>query len=430
MALGLLLESNTNQSPYEDVQPGRYARPWHDLAVPGLTFKLARGVPRSVIALGTASFFTDLSSEMIYPLLPVFLAGTLGAGPAALGLIEGIAETVASLLKLASGAWTDRTGRRKGLVVAGYGLSGIARPLIGLAGSWLWVLALRVTDRVGKGLRTSPRDALITDATDPAQRGAAFGLHRAMDHAGAVGGPLIAAGLLGLGMELRQVFLLAAIPAAIVLLVLVTAVREGAARPSGHRSAFLGGWTSFDARFRHLLLAFFVFTLGNSADAFVLLKLSEAGVPAGWIAALWSLHHVVKMASSYAGGRFSDRVGRKRMILAGWTFYAFVYGGFALCESPAALITVFLAYGLFFGLTEPVERAWVGDSVEPDLRGRAFGWFHLAIGIGALPGNLLFGEIWRRAGSPAAFGFGAAMAAVAALILLTVPARARTPVSG
>jgi MFS family permease len=383
-----------------------------------------RSLPRTVIALGFVSFFTDLSSEMIYPLLPLFLVDVLGAGAIALGTIEGIAESTSALLKVASGWWTDRMRRRKPLVVGGYTLSGSVRPLIGLAGTWPLVVLLRFGDRVGKGLRTSPRDALIADATPAHRLGAAFGLHRAMDHAGAVAGPLLAAGLLLIpAMTLRGVFLLAAVPAAVVVAVLIFGVHERS-RPVEATAEPLSlrlGWHAMGTPMRRLLLALVVFTLGNSTDAFLLLRLTDAGFVAGWIAVLWSLHHVVKMGANLIGGHLSDRLGRRNLIIAGWMVYAAIYLGFGLTSSTAALVALFLAYGIYFGLTEPVERAWVASLAPEESRGSAFGFYHGAIGVTALPASIIFGIIYAAAGPGAAFGTGAGLALIAVTLLLRVP---------
>jgi MFS family permease len=396
---------------------------------------LLRALPRTVVALGVVSLLTDLSSEMIYPLLPVFLTGVLGASAVALGLVEGVAEATASLLKLLSGVLSDRGAPPKPWVVAGYALAGAARPLIGLAGSWPQVLGLRFADRVGKGLRTSPRDALIADASADDRRGTAFGFHRAMDHAGAVLGPLAAAALLGWGgLELRAVFLWAAVPAAASLAVLVFFVREGAAdsrqaRPLPPTSpepvgpvTTTGAWRSLDGPYRRLLLALLLFTLGNSTDAFLLLRLSEAGLAAGTIALLWSALHVVKMLASWWGGRWSDLRGRRAALLAGWLVYAAVYLGFAAADSPLQLVVLFLAYGVHFGLTEPAEKAWVVDLVPAPLRGTALGGYHAVVGLAALPASLLFGLLWTRASPATAFTTGAVLALLASLLLLRVPA--------
>lgn len=387
---------------------------------------------RSVIALGVASLLTDLSADMIYPLLPLFLTSVLGAGPVALGAIEGFAESTAAFLKVFSGVWTDRTGRRKPLIVAGYGIAGLARPMIGLAGSWGAVLALRIVDRVGKGLRTSPRDALISDVTGPAIRGMAYGFHRSMDHAGAIAGPLVAAFLLYfLGLSLRTVFLLAAIPAVVVMLVLAMRLDDAPPhpRPKAEGETLWKHWGDLGPDFRRLMLALLVFTLGNSTDAFLLLRLSDSGLRAEWISLLWALHHGVKMSSTYWAGNLSDRIGRRPIILAGWIFYALIYLGFALFKEPAALIALFLAYGLYFGLTEPTERALISDLVPAALRGTAFGIYHFMIGLAALPASLIFGWLWYAWGAPAAFCLGASLSGLACLLLAGVRLPARESVS-
>jgi MFS family permease len=380
----------------------------------------------TVLVLGVASFLTDLSSEMIFPLLPVFLTTVLAAGPRALGVIEGFAESTASLLKVASGIWTDRTRRRKPLVVLGYSLSGAVRPLIALATAWPVVLALRVGDRIGKGTRTSPRDALIADVTPSDLRGRAYGLHRAFDHAGAVAGPLVAAALLQWGgLSIRQVFLLAAVPAALVILVLALGVREPASPPPAPAASAGAPAGRLGRSYRRLLLAIVVFTLGNSTDAFLLLRLGEAGLAPALVAAVWSALHVVKSGATYLGGRLSDRLGRRPMVIAGWLVYAIVYLAFAVVADTAALVATFLFYGVHFGLTEPVEKAWVAELAPAAMRGRAFGWYHGAIGFAALPASLLFGLLWQAFGSAVAFATGAALALVASGLLLRVPGSPR-----
>ena len=386
-------------------------------------------LPRTVLALAAVSFLTDVSSEMIYPLLPLFLSTTLGAGALAIGVIEGVAESVAALLKLVSGWWSDRMTRRKPLVLAGYGIASVVRPLIGLAQSATQVLGLRLLDRVGKGIRGAPRDALIADAVDPGQRGRAYGFHRAADHAGAVVGPLAAFALLGwMGLSLRAVFLLAAVPAALAVITLVLGVREQprelpsrAPGPDLRRTG-LGG------TFWRYLAVLFVFTLGNSTDAFLLLRAADLGVPPVMIPILWALLHVVKSASSTPGGTLSDRFGRRPLIIGGWTVYALVYLGFAQASQTWHAWALFAAYGVYFGMTEGVEKAFVADLVGTGVRGAAFGWYNLAIGIGALPASLIFGVIWERLGSGAAFTFGAALALLAALGLTLLPIRSvRSP---
>jgi MFS family permease len=386
--------------------------------------KAIRSLPPTVLLLGLVSFLNDASSEMIYPLLPVFLSTVLGVGAMALGTIEGIAEFVASFLKLFSGMWADRLPRRKPLVVAGYGVSGLMRPLIGLAMNWPAVLVFRIIDRAGKGIRTSPRDALIADVTDENSRGMSYGIHRGMDHAGAVVGPLAAAGLLALGLSLRHIFFLAVIPAILVVVILVMFIREKAVGRTCVRPRHIySNWGSFGPGFHRFILALFVFTLGNSTDAFLLMKLSNAGVTTEWIALLWAIHHTIKMGSSWVGGWMSDFLGRRRLLITGWFYYALIYVSFAFVSSPHWAIALFLLYGVYYGLTEPSEKAWVADLAPEKLRGEAFGWYNGAIGIAALPASIVFGAVWTYVSPHAAFIMGAALAFVAAVILLSVPTK-------
>lgn len=379
--------------------------------------RLSPRLGRNVIALGAVSFFTDASSEMIYPLLPLFITTTIGASAVSVGAIEGAADSVSALLKLASGWLSDRTRRRKPLVVAGYALASAVRPLVAFAQSAAHVLAIRVTDRVGKGVRGAPRDALIADSVEPALRGRAFGFHRAADHLGAVVGPLVAFALLSwAGFEMRTVFLLAAIPAAIAVVTLVVAVREvsptapGAASIDGLRAPRrLGG------RFFAYLGILLLFTLGNSTDAFLLLRATELGIGAALLPVLWAMHHLVKSVTSTPGGILSDRSGRKPVIVAGWMVYAAVYLAFGHASEAWHVWLLFAIYGVYFGLTEGVERALVADLVPPDRRGAAFGWYNLAIGLGALPASVIFGAMYDRFGALTAFTVGASAALLASL---------------
>jgi MFS family permease len=378
-------------------------------------------LPRTVIALGAVSLLTDLSSEMIYPLLPVFLSTALGAGPLAIGAIEGAAESVAALLKLASGWWSDRLPRRKPLVIAGYGIASLVRPLIGLAQSVGQVLAIRLADRVGKGIRGAPRDALIADAVDASQRGRAYGFHRAADHAGAVAGPIVAFALLTWGgVSLRTVFLLAAIPAAAAMIVLTAGVRESAREPVPATDKTKLDRTGLSRRFWAYLGVLLVFTLGNSTDALLILRANELGVSAAVIPILWAVLHVVKSVSSTPGGVLSDRLGRRPLIVGGWLVYAAVYLGFANASETWHAWALFITYGLYFGMTEGVEKALVADLVPARLRGAAFGWYNLTIGLAALPASLLFGGLWQLYGATAAFLTGAGLALVAAMGLTLV----------
>lgn len=322
-----------------------------------------------------------------------------------------------------SGVLSDRMPRRKWLLVVGYALAGSARPLIGLARAWPVVLFIRFADRIGKGLRGPPRDAIIADAVATESRGRAFGLHRAMDHAGAVIGPLVAFGLLGLGLESRDIFLAAAVPAAAVLVVLVFAVheppREVAAPP--RTALHLVDLGALGPDFRRLLVALVTFALASSTDAFLLYRMSEAGISVAALALIWSMHHVVKVAAAYLGGLASDRWRRPGALLAAsWVGYAAVYAVFAAVSSPAALVAVFLVYGLFIAAPEAVEKAWVTELVPPDRRGAAFGWMQAAVGIAALPASAVFGLVWWAVGPVAAFLSGSALAILAALLVTRV----------
>ena len=373
----------------------------------------------NLLWLSLVSLLTDLSSEMIYPLLPLFLVQRLGAGPAFLGLIEGIAESTSSLVKLGSGWLSDRTGGRKPLVAVGYGLAGFARPLVALATAPWHVLAIRFTDRVGKGIRTAPRDALLAASVPAAQRGTAFGIHRAADHAGAVLGPLVASAiLLAYPGRLRLVFALALIPGVIALLLVLLRVREATAAPLPAGADADAIAEAGDApRLRRFLFVLVLFTLGNASDAFLLLRAQQLGVAVALIPLLWGALHVSKMAWNVVGGALADRFGPARAIVAGWLVYALVYAGFAAAGAAWHVWALFLAYGLFYGLTEAPEKALVAGLAPATRRGTAFGAYHLAIGLAALPASLLFGIIWQATSASAAFLFGAALALTAALAL-------------
>lgn len=385
---------------------------------------------RNIYALGAVSFLTDVSSEMIYPLLPAFLTTVLGASPAFLGLIEGAADTTAALLKLASGWWSDRVHRRKPLVLVGYTIASVMRPLVAIAHTASQVLAIRVSDRVGKGIRNSPRDALIADSVDPSIRGRAFGFHRSADHLGAFVGPLIAFALLHWGhVTMRHVFWLAVVPGALAVAAVVIGVREvprRAARAAGGPDLR----QRLDARFWAYLAVIFLFTLGNSTDAFLLLRAQQLGVAVALAPILWAFLHLVKSASSTPGGALSDRVGRTATLIAGWLVYAAVYLAFAFASRQWHAWALFAAYGVFFGLTEGSERALVSDIVPADRRGAAFGWYYLAIGLGALPASIIFGVLWDRLGSAVAFEFGAAMALAAVVGMACLRSGRRSRVEG
>ncbi len=391
-----------------------------------------RGLPRNVFAISFVSLLNDASSEIIYPLLPVFLSLTLGASPAIVGLIEGAAESISSLLKLFSGHFSDRLGKRKAFVVFGYALSSFARPLLAFAANWYQVFAIRVSDRVGKGIRSAPRDAMIADTVLIEQRGLAFGLHRAMDHTGAVVGPLLGYLLVLLfaanrnaptASDFNKIFLLASIPALAAVIVVTFFVREShkthtdtatdVSAPAVHLSL-----RGFDSNFKRFLVLVAVFTLSNSSDAFLLLRAQSAGVSIAAIPLLWAGLHVSKVVSSLFGGDLSDRLGRRRLIVSGWTLYAAVYAGFAFVANPVSVWVLFLIYGIYFGLAEGAEKALVADLVRPAQRGTAYGLYNLAFGITVLPASLLMGALWYWRGPRIAFLLSAILGASAAVLLL------------
>lgn len=374
-------------------------------------------VRRSVRSLGWVSFLTDVSSDMIYPLLPGFLTKTLGAGPAAIGLIEGVAESTASLTKIASGILSDRARRRKPLVVLGYAVATIARPLVAFATAWTQVLAIRFVDRVGKGIRTSPRDALIADLVAQGRRGRAFGLQRAMDNAGAFVGPLLAALLLKLAIvDERGVFLLAAIPGVAAVVVLLIAVPDAVRRTEVRHAAEKPGGP-LPRAFWRIVAIFSLFTLANSTDAFLLLRAQQAGLATWQLPIFWSFFQGVKAATGVPGGAVADRFGRVPAITLGWIVYAAAYAGFAYVAHPLAVWGFVALYAVFYGLTEGSERAFIADLVPDRLRGRAYGVFYAAIGITALPASLFFGLLWNRFSARVAFLTGAIIAILSAALL-------------
>lgn len=365
---------------------------------------------------------------MIYPLLPLFLSSVLGANASFIGAIEGFAESTAAILKLASGWWSDKIGKRKPLVVFGYALASLVRPFVAIAQTAMQVLFIRLADRVGKGVRTSPRDALLADSVEPGYRGKAFGFHAAADNAGAVLGPLMAFALLAWGgVSLRNIFWIAAIPGIIAVVVLLFFVREigtrhvekaaDAGKPVLDTKAKLG------SRFWAFLSVIFIFTLGNSTDAFLLLRARQLGIAVALAPILWALLNLVKSASGIVGGSLSDRIGRRPLIVGGWLLYAAVYYAFARASAVWHAWALFAVYGIFYGMTEGTEKALVADVVPKNRRGAAYGWYNLALGLGALPASLIFGAIWDRKSSSAAFLFGATLALIAALGMLVVAPR-------
>jgi len=380
-------------------------------------FSALRGLPRTVWLIGLISLVNDSASEMLYPLVPLYLSSVLMAGPRALGMIEGIAEATASLLKLFSGVIVDRTKRSKPWVVFGYGLAGIGRPLIAFASSWPWLLAIRFADRVGKGLRSSPRDALLAASVDASRRGLAFGLHRAMDNAGAVVGPVLASLLLAAHLPLKDIFLWSALPATLCL-ALALCLREPQTGEAPHHTPFDWRLADMPPVFKRYLLVVALFTLGNSSNMFLLLRAKELGVPEAQIPLLWAAVSAVAMLCATPLSALSDRVGRIRLLIGGYVAYGVFYIGLGLlADNGILLFALFAFYGLFMAATEGVEKALVADIAPAGRRGTAFGWFNLTAGLFLLPASMLFGWLYQLVSPLAAFGFSGGCALLAACLL-------------
>ena len=425
-------------------------------------FRTKAGISRNVIALGIVSLFTDAASEMIYPLVPIFVT-FLGSGALVLGVIEGVAETTAAMLKLVSGIISDKTGKRKSLVVLGYGISTLVRPLTGIVSASWQIVFVRMIDRVGKGIRTAPRDALIAASTDDRIRGKAYGFHRAMDHAGAVIGPVLAISvlmLLVLGFDmhdpvpvLRWTFVLAIIPGLFAVLTLVIFVKDKA-EPITSAPKLDFSLRNFDRNFLSYLGIVFLFTLGNSSDAFLLLRARDIlnqsqyvlsfiySVPLFksmvgnlnadtqkvlidilYLPLVWAFFHMIKVMFSTRLGSLSDKIGRKIVINIGWGIYVFVYVAFAFLDRLSeggqiiATFILFAIYALYYAFCEGAEKALVADLVRTEMRGSAFGLYNFAIGLGALPASLIFGVLYQKFGAVIAFGTGALLACLAMILL-------------
>ena len=378
-------------------------------------------LPRTVVVLGLVSLLNDAASEMITPLLPVFLTAALGAGPAIIGFIEGLAEATASILKLVSGRLADRGVSAKGLVVGGYALSNAGRPLIGLATGWAAVLLLRFLDRVGKGLRTAPRDAFIAGAVGPAQRGRAFGFHRSMDHAGAVIGPLVAFVLLAGQVDLKHVFLASAVPGVLVLLLLVLGLPSTQSVPVAPPERF--AWRALHGRLRAMIVASGMLALASVPEVFVVLWATQQGMTVTWVPLVWAAASLAKMLIAMPAGILSDRVGRLPLLLAGWSARVAALLGLAFLQpGPVGVWCLFIAYSATLAVTEPAERSLIGDHANAGERGTAFGLYHLTGGLLVLPGAVLFGALWEAFGSGVAFCGAALVTAAAGAVLLRLAA--------
>jgi MFS family permease len=428
---------------------------------------MSRTLPRAVWLLGWVSLATDAATELVYPLLPFFLTRVLQANAVSLGVIEGAAEATNSLLKIWAGRAADRSPRKRPLVVLGYSISSLARPFIAVTTTWMQVFTVRVLDRVGKGIRSAPRDAMLAGWATPATRGRVYGFHRGMDHTGAIIGPIVATVFLFFYPDqYRLLFGLTIIPGAIAV-ALIFLVPEPDMDRAGLKTRATPGKTETQAStsmardastgaaqdaptgvaqdaptgvaqdfspavvpaplpraFNRFMLVLGLFTLGNSTDAFLLLRLTDAAGTVRFVPLMWAALHVVKASVSMAAGSWSDRVGRRTVITIGWLVYTVVYAGFALSTSIVTLFGWFLLYGFYFGFAEGTEKALVADLAPVDRRGFAFGIYNAVTGFGALAASIVFGLVWNAYGTTAAFALGAALALLATGLLFVALPRA------
>jgi MFS family permease len=381
----------------------------------------------TVIALGVVSLLMDISSEMAYTQVPIFLTRVLGARAELVGLIEGLAESTASLLRIVAGWISDRMGRRKPLALLGYTLGAISKPLIAASSAWPFVLGARFIDRLGKGLRSAPRDALIAECTDESIRGRAFGLHRSMDTIGAILGPLLGAWILvkiagSLDHRLRMLFLIAAIPGLLSVLALAAIVREKPVQHEAGTAPRLPRLSDLSPAFRRYLLVVLIFNLGNSSDAFLILRAVHAGFSAGQILQLYALFNVTEALLGYLAGKLSDRVGRKPLLFGGYTIFAVVYFGMALAATKLAVALLFLLYGGYYTLTQGPQRALAADLADPTQRAAQIGAYYTVVGLALLPASLIAGRLFEmQVWAP--FAYGGIMALIALALLPRVAAR-------
>ena len=380
-------------------------------------------MPRTVVVLGGVSFFNDVASDMLAPLLPLFLTAALGAGPVVVGLIEGVAEATASILKLVAGWLADRGWNRKGLVMGGYGVSNLARPLIGFAFGWGVVLSLRFLDRVGKGLRTAPRDAMIAGAVAHDVRGRAFGFHRALDHSGAVLGPLLAFVLLAANIQLRDVFFASAVPGLLVMLLLIfglSAERSSGIATKAPRLA----WRDLDSRLRGLIIAAAALALAAVPDAFLVLWMQSHGFAVAWVPLLWAAMHAVKMLVAMPFGMLSDKISRLRVVVGGWSARVVLLVCLAILGNGLwSAWALLLVYAAAVASTEGAERALIGDVAPQENKATAFGAYHMLSGLCVLPGAVLFGGLWQLAGMRTAFITAAVLTVISSASLVMIARR-------
>ena len=383
------------------------------------------GLERNVFFTGVVSFFMDFSSEMIYPLVPIFLSSVLGVNKSVIGLIEGIAESTASLLKVFSGWLSDRMGKRKILMVAGYGISALSRPVIALSTLWGHVLTFRFVDRFGKGIRGAPRDAIIAESTPYAELGRSFGFHRGMDTLGAVAGPAVAFIILSLfSGNYRLVFWLSMIPGIIAVLIILFFIKEKKSRNSELKKretfALQDFCTNLDWRFKAFVAIATLFAIGNSSDVFLILKATDTGVKETQIPIIYLCFNLVYALTSIPAGILSDRIGRKRIILAGFILFGFIYWGFASASEQKHIWGLFLLYGLFMGLTEGIQKAFLATIIPAEFKATAYGIFNTFVGLAIFPASVIGGYLWDKFGPHATFYYGMSTAFISALIFLIV----------
>ena len=379
---------------------------------------LKSALPKTVVVLSLVSLLNDAASEMITPLLPIFLTVALGATPAIVGLVEGLAEATASVLKLISGRLADKGWNPKALVVWGYGSSNLARPLIGLALAWPFVMAMRFLDRLGKGLRTAPRDAMIANSVAAPYRGAAFGFHRSMDHAGAVIGPLAAFLVLRQGVEMSNVFLMSIIPGAAVVLLVVFGLPKVEPQPVSNAPL---KWSLLDGRLRALIIASGALALATMPEAFLVLWAAGRGIKLEYIPLVWAAASLVKVFVSYLAGAASDKIGRLPIVIAGWSLRVATLLMIAVVDGSELMTWVmFLLFAASLASTEAAERSLIGDAADPLQRGTAYGLYHLVCGLLALPGAILIGAVWQWFGQSVAFVMAGTLTAFAAIALLMI----------
>lgn len=376
------------------------------------------GINRTVFTLGVVSLLTDISSEGIYPLIPLFLVNVLNTPVMDIGLIEGIAESTASILRVFSGWFSDIVGSRKWITVAGYALSSVSKPFFAVSTSWQQVLGIRFADRLGKGIRSAPRDALIADVTPAESRGISFGFHRAMDTVGALTGPLLAFWLLrSLHFEYRTIFFLSAVPAVLAVFILIAFVKEPARVKKTRQEWPSLRLSALSPRFKQFLLVSVIFSLGNSSDVFLILRARDVGISAASTLLVYVLFNSVGATFSTTAGAISDRFGRRNIMLAGFLVFAAVYTGFALVTSPATIWILFAFYGLYNALTGGVQKAFAADLISPGMRGTGMGTFNMLTGVALLPASVIAGYLWNAINPSAPFYFGAIMSLAAAFLL-------------